>query len=67
MSATITAAGAARFGLMLEAVKRGDLAQAAEMLISIPEHDIITIKERLGEFGIDVHGLVATLSPGAVS
>lgn len=65
MNATITAAGAARFGLLLEAAKRGDLAQAAEMLVSISDHDIDAIKVRLAEFGLDARDLVATLNPRA--
>lgn len=67
MTTVITAAGAARFGLMLEAAKRGDLTQAAEMLVSISDHDIAAIKARLAEFGLDARDLVATLNPGAVS
>lgn len=67
MTAEISPAGAARFGLMLEAVKRGDLTQAAEMLVSISEHDIDAIKARLAEFGIDVRDIVATLNPEAAS
>ncbi len=65
MNAAITAAGAARFGLMLEATKRGDLSQAAEMLVSISDHDIAAIRVRLAEFGIDARDLVATLNPEA--
>lgn len=63
MPVDITAVGAARFGLMLEAVKRADLAQAAEMLVSISSTDIEAIKARLAEFGLNTHDLVATLSP----
>lgn len=63
MSPEISGHGAARFGLMLEAVKRGDIAQAAEMLVSISHDDLDAIKARLAEFGIDVRDIVNTLSP----
>jgi len=63
VTSQISAAGAARFGLLLEAVKRGDLAQVAEMLVSISHNDIEAIKARLAEFGLNAHDLVATLSP----
>lgn len=59
----ISAAGAARFGLMLEAVRRGDLAQAAEMLLSLSSSDVRAIKARLAEFGLNAQDLVATLTP----
>lgn len=63
MPTDISPAGAARFGLMLEAIKRGDLAQAAEMLVSLSSRDIDAIKARLAEFGLNAHDLVSMLSP----
>jgi hypothetical protein len=66
MAAEISMTGAARFGLMLSAVNSGDLAQAAEMLISIPRADIDGIKARLAEFGFEVTDLVRTLNPEAM-
>lgn len=67
MTAEITTAGAARFGLMLGAVRDNDLALAAEMLLSIPADDIDGIKARLAEFGLEARDLVRTLNPEAVS
>lgn len=66
MSAEITAAGAARFGLMLGAVRDNDLALAAEMLLSIPADDITGIKARLAEFGFEAVDIVRTLNAEAV-
>lgn len=54
----VSTEGAARFGLLLDAVKRGNTALAAEMLVSIPAADLIAIEARLGRYGIDLRTLL---------
>lgn len=55
----ISLAAAARFGLLLGAARRGERALAAELLLSIPEGDLVAIEVRLARFGIDPATLLA--------
>lgn len=55
----IQLATAARFGLLLAAVRRGERDMAAEMLVSIPEEDLGAIEARLRRFGMDPATLLA--------
>lgn len=64
MNADIDPAAAARFGLMLEAARRGDLVRAAEMLLSIGEADLRGINARLAAHGINPRDLIDTVMPG---
>lgn len=64
MITEISSAGAARFGLMLEAARKGDLIQAAEMLLSISNTDLAGINARLAAYGIDPRNLIDTVMPG---
>lgn len=60
----ISPAAAARFGLMLDAARKGDLVQAAEMLLSISEADLAGINARLAAYGINPRNLIDTAMPG---
>lgn len=63
----ISGAAVARFGLLLTAVKSGDVAQAAEMALSIPAPDRAAINETLAEYGMDLRALLATLAAQGAS
>lgn len=54
----VDAEAAARFGLMLEAARRGNTALVAEMLMSIPANDLAAIDERLALFNLDLRSLL---------
>lgn len=49
----ISLASAARFGLLMRAIRSGDRLLVAEMLVSIPEDEVVAIEARLRRFGID--------------
>ncbi len=55
----IAGESATRFGILLEAARRGNRVLAAEMLLSIPTADLEAIEDRLERFGIDLGSLTA--------
>jgi hypothetical protein len=59
----VTSDSATRFGLLLEAVQRGNRPLAAEMLLSIPATDLEAIEARLALFDLDLPGLLKGSHP----
>jgi hypothetical protein len=58
MIAQVAGESATRFGILLDAVQRGNRALVAEMLLTIPGDDLLAIEQRLAFFDIDLRGLL---------
>lgn len=56
--AEVAGESATRFGILLEAVQRGNRALVAEMLLTIPAVDLFAIEQRLSLFDVDVRSLL---------
>jgi hypothetical protein len=55
----ISLASAAYFGELLRAIRDKDRDRAAEVLLSIPERDLVAIDARLRRYGLDPATLLA--------